>query len=193
MTLDIATAFDLCWWYLFGGLLHGEVTRIIVFYGGNDGLDELEEDHEVHVHTQLSTALCHSLYDLLHHISVSANKQTNKIQFKVRTQNSTARHGTAGQGRAGQGRAGQGRAGQGRVGQGRAGQGTSLHVTALHVTDNILWKGIKSVAPIFPDSYQQICPSREYGLLKMVGDNSYFLVDEGTFYSTQFCSRGCLL
>ena len=53
------------------GQLHGEILGVVIFDGGNDCLNELEEDNEVHVDSKFTAAVCNRLDDFLHHFSVS--------------------------------------------------------------------------------------------------------------------------
>lgn len=82
--------------------LHGEVSRVVVLYRGDDGLDKLEENQKIpgedveenmsmssetsitskaeriHMHAQLSTSFRHRLDDLLHHLSMSGTQQRHE-------------------------------------------------------------------------------------------------------------------
>lgn len=50
--------------------LHGEILRVIVLYGRNNGLHEFQENYQIHVHSQFPSAFGHSFYDALHHLGV---------------------------------------------------------------------------------------------------------------------------
>lgn len=52
--------------------LHGEVLGVVVFNGGNDCLNKLEEDDEVHVDSKFASAIGNSLNNFLHYFGVSA-------------------------------------------------------------------------------------------------------------------------
>lgn len=57
--------------------LHCKVLRKIVLDGRNDSLDEFQENNQVHMDAQLTTAFLHGLDDLLHDFRVPGMRMSS--------------------------------------------------------------------------------------------------------------------